>query len=84
MTQVIDLAAKTAAILALVPEGKRQAAADLLAQWGPKFLQMSVQDAWQYLRRLLAGDMDAAAELDASMSDDAFLAKVKDTLEQWA
>jgi hypothetical protein len=79
----MDIQAKTAAILALVPEEKRQAAADLLAQWGPKFLQLSVQDAWQYLRRLLAGDIDAAAELDASLSDEAFLAKVKANTARW-
>ena len=83
MTQIIDLPAKAAAILALVPEGQRQAAGDLLAQWGPKFFAMSVQDAWQYLRRLLAGDLDAVAELDASLSDDAFLAKVKANTARW-
>ena len=83
MTQVTDLPAKTAAILALVPADKKQAASDLLAQWGPKFLQMSVQDGWQYLRRLLAGDIDAVAELDASLSDDAFIAKVKANTARW-
>jgi hypothetical protein len=88
MTQVLDdvqeaLRAKASALLALVPEAKRQAAGDLLAQWGPRFLQMSTQDAWQYLRRLLAGDIDAVAELDAQMSDDAFLAKVKANTARW-
>jgi hypothetical protein len=81
---IIDLPAKLAAILALVPEAQRPAAADLLAQWGPKFFQMSIQDAWTFLRRLLAGDIDAVAELDASMSDDAFLAKVKTNTARWA
>jgi hypothetical protein len=83
VTQIIDIPAKAAAILALVPAGQRQAASDLLAQWGPKFFQLSVADAWQYLRRLLAGDIDAAAELDASLSDDAFLVKVKENTARW-
>jgi hypothetical protein len=80
---IIDIPGKTAAILALVPQDKRQAASDLLAQWGPKFFEMSVQDAWQYLRRLLAGDIDAVTELDSSLSDDAFIAKVKANTARW-
>jgi hypothetical protein len=83
VTQIIDLPAKASAILALVPQPQRQAASDLLAQWGPKFLEMSVRDAWAYLRRLLAGDIEAVAELDASLSDDAFLAKVKANTARW-
>ena len=83
MTPVVDVPAKAAAILALVPAAQRQAASDLLVQWGPKFLQMSIQDAWTYLRRLLAGDLSAVAELDASLSDDAFLAKVKENTARW-
>ena len=66
-----------------MPADKKQAASDLLAQWGPKFFEMSVQDAWQYLRRLLAGDIDAVAELDSSLSDDAFIAKVKANTARW-
>ncbi len=85
-TPTIDpaaLLAKTQAILALVPAGQRQAATDLLAQWGPKFFELSVSDAWAFLRRLLAGDLDAVAELDASMSDDEFIAKVKANTARW-
>ena len=44
---------------------------------------MGVQDAWAYLRRLLAGDIEAVAELDASLSDEAFLAKVKANTARW-
>jgi hypothetical protein len=81
---IIDIPTKLAAILALVPEAQRPAASDLLAQWGPKFFQLSIQDAWTFLRRLLAGDIDAAAELDASMSDADFIAKVKANTARWA
>jgi hypothetical protein len=80
---IIDLPAKAAAILAMVPAAQRPAASDLLTQWGPKFFEMSVADAWSYLRRLLAGDLDAAAELDASLSDADFLAKVKANTARW-
>jgi hypothetical protein len=87
MTQIlpiIDLPAKTAALLAMVPAAQRQAASDVLSQYGEKFFLMTFADAWSLLRRLLAGDMDAASELDASMSDDAFVAKVKTNTARWA
>jgi hypothetical protein len=80
MTDVND---QVQALLAKVPEAQRTAAANLLAQYGPQFLQMATDDAWQYLRRLLAGDLDAVSELDAKMSDDAFIAKVKTNTARW-
>ena len=45
-------------LLARVPQSQRQAAAALLAQYGPRFFDIAQEDAWQYLRRLLAGDLD--------------------------
>lgn len=70
-------------LLALIPEDRRQAAADLLAQYGPKFFDLAREDAWGYMRRLLAGDLEAASELDAKLSDDEFIAKVKANTARW-
>jgi conjugal transfer/entry exclusion protein len=61
-----------------------QAAATLLAQYGPQLFQMATEDIQQYLRHLLAGDLDAVSELDAKLSNDAFLAKVKANTARWA
>ena len=73
-----------AALLLKVPEPYRAVAADLLAQYGTRFFAMAREDAWQYLRRLMAGDMEAVVELDAKLSDDEFLAKVKANTALWA
>ena len=78
-----DLQTKISELLAKVPEEQRQAAAALLAQYGPRFFEMAQEDAWQYLRRLMAGDLDVVTELDAKLSDDAFIAKVKANTARW-
>lgn len=80
MTDPMD---KAQALLAKVPEPQRQAAAGLLIQYGPRLFEMAQEDAWQYLRRLMAGDLDVVIDLDARLSDDAFLAKVKINTAKW-
>ena len=70
-------------LLARVPDDQRQAAAALLAQYGPRLFEMALEDAWQYLRRLMAGDIEAVAELDAKLSADEFIAKVKANTARW-
>ena len=44
---------------------------------------MAQEDAWDYLRRLMAGDVSAVSELDAKLSDDDFIAKVKTNTARW-
>ena len=70
-------------LLARIPEDQRQAAAALLAQYGPRLFEMAQEDAWQYLRRLMAGDLDVVAELDSKLSNDEFVAKVKANTARW-
>ena len=78
-----DLQTQVSELLAKVPEPQRQAAAALLAQYGPRFFELAQEDAWQYLRRLMAGDLDVVAELDGKLSDDQFIAKVKTNTARW-
>jgi hypothetical protein len=70
-------------LLAKVPDAQRQAAGELLVQYGPRFFELAREDAWAYLRRLLAGDVEAVAELDARLSNDEFIAKVKANSARW-
>lgn len=70
-------------LLARIPDEQKQAAASLLAQYGPRLFELAQEDAWAYLRRLLAGDIEAAAELDSKLSDDQFIAKVKTNTARW-
>jgi len=74
---------KVRELLIKVPESQRQAATELLAEYGPRFFELAQEDAWQYLRRLMAGDLDVVTELDAKLSDDAFIAKVKANTARW-
>jgi hypothetical protein len=78
-----DLNQQVQDLLSRVPESQRQAAGALLVQYGPQFFQMAQDDAWQYLRRLLAGDLDVVSELDAQLSNDQFIAKVKANTARW-
>ena len=78
-----DLNQQMQDLLAQVPATQKQAAANLLAQYGPQFFQMAQEDAWQYLRRLLAGDLSAVSDLDSKLSDDQFIAKVKANTAAW-
>ena len=73
----------TEQILSGIPEGQKEAAAALLAQYGPRITELAIEDAWQYLRRLMAGDLDVVVELDAQLSDDAFVVKVKANTARW-
>ena len=70
-------------LLALIPEAQRPAAAALLAEYGPALFKMAVADAWQAIRRLQAGDLDVACELDAKLSGEAWIAKVKQNTARW-
>jgi hypothetical protein len=83
MSEMSALDIKAQNILAAVPAGQRDAAAALLAQYGPRFLDMAQADAWQLIRRLMAGDLEAVSELDAKLSNDEFIAKVKANTARW-
>ena len=78
-----DIQQKISDLLARVPDAQKRAAADLLAQYGPKFFEIAREDAWQYLRRLMAGDLDAVSELDSKLSNDEFIASVKANTARW-
>ena len=70
-------------LLARIPEVQKRAAAAFLAQYGPRLFDLAQEDAWQYLRRLMAGDLSAVADLDMRLSDDDFIAKVKANTARW-
>ena len=80
----LALTEKVQELLLKVPEPQRAAATELLAEYGPRFFQVAREDAFQYLRRLMAGDLDVVAELDRQLSDDAFITKVKANTARWA
>lgn len=80
---MIDGCEQVKTLLAKLPESQRQAAADLLVQYGPRFFEIAREDAWQYLRRLMAGDLDVMAELDSALSNDEFVARVKANTARW-
>jgi len=77
------LAEKTAALLEKIPENQRQAAAAIVADYGPALLEIGAQDAWQLIRRLQAGDIEVVAELDGRLSTEAWMAKVKANTAAW-
>ena len=79
-----DLTSQIAALVSRIPEPQQQAAGALLAQYGPQFFEMAQEDAWAYLRRLMAGDLAAAAELDAKLADAQWLAQVAANTAAWA
>jgi len=78
-----DLQTQMNELLTKVPASQCQAAASLLAQYGPRFFAMAQEEAWQILRRLMAGDLEAVAELDLQLSNDQFVAKVKANTARW-
>ena len=78
-----DLQTQISELLAKVPQSQRQAAASLLAEYGPRFFAMAHDEAWGFLRRLMAGDVEAVAELDLQLSPDQFVAKVKANTARW-
>jgi hypothetical protein len=78
-----DLNTRISELLARVPEPQRQAASALLSQYGPRFFELAQEDAWQYLRRLMAGDLDVVTELDGKLSNEEFIAKVKANTARW-
>jgi len=77
-----DLDEQVLNLLERVPENQRQAAAALLAQYGPRFFEMAQEDASQYLHRLMAGDLDVVAELDGKLSNDEWITKVNGLVRQ--
>jgi TRAP-type C4-dicarboxylate transport system substrate-binding protein len=78
-----DLSERVQQLLARIPEDQRQAATALLAEYGPRLFELAQEDAWQYLRRLMAGDIEAVAELDSKLSNEEFTAKVKSNTARW-
>ena len=70
-------------LMSRIPDGQKLAASTLLAEYGPRLFELTQTDAWQYLRRLLAGDLTAMVELDAQLSDDDFLARVRENTARW-
>jgi len=78
-----DLQTQINELLEKVPTSQRQAAASLLAEYGPRFFAMAHNDVWQYLRRLMNGDVEIVAELDSLLSNDEFVAKVKANTARW-
>ena len=83
MADMTNLNLRVQELLASLPENQRQAAASLLAQYGPRFFEIAQEDAWQYLRRLMAGDLEVVSELDSKLSNDEFIAKVKTNTARW-
>ena len=83
MSDIGDLNMRVQDLLSRLPENQRQAAADLLVQYGPKFFEIARENAWQYLRRLMAGDLDVICELDSSLSNDDFIVRVKANTTRW-
>ena len=83
MSATSDWSVQVQNLLAVIPEGQREAAAALLAQYGPRLFEMAKEDALGYLRRLMAGDLQVVVELDAKLSDDEFVAKVKANTARW-
>lgn len=80
---VPTLIQKAQDLLKLIPEAQRPAASLLLIQYGPRLFEMALEDVWTYLRRLMAGDLNVVTELDAKLSDDAFIVKVKANAIAW-
>ena len=78
-----DLNQRVQDLLGRIPENQRQAAGALIAQYGPRLFELAQEDAWAYLRRLLAGDLDVVAELDGKLSNEDFIAKVKANTARW-
>lgn len=70
-------------LLNRIPPAQREVAAGLIAQYGPRLLDMAIEDAWVYIRRLQAGDLDAVSELDGKLSDAEWLASVKVNTARW-
>ena len=70
-------------LLAKIPTAQQPAASALIVQYGPQLQQMAIDDAWAYIRRIMAGDLQAVADLDSALSNDAFLAKVKANTAAW-
>ena len=64
-----DLNDRIQQLLAKVPDPQRAAAASLLAQYGPRLFELAQEDVWQYLRRLMTGDLDVVSELDGKLSN---------------
>lgn len=83
MSEIKDMDVRIENLLACVPAQQRQAAALLLADYGPRLFDLAQEDAWAYLRRLMAGDIEAAGELDAKLTNAEFLAKLKANTARW-
>lgn len=74
---------KVDALLSVIPENQRDAAAALLIEFGPKLFTMTTQAAMNALKRLAAGDLEVAVELLLGQSDDEFLTRVRANTARW-
>lgn len=74
---------KVNAILATIPASQQAAASALLAEYGPQLLSMAASQAMGYLKRLVAGDIMAAVDLLASLSDGELIVRVKQNTARW-
>ena len=83
-TPAETLMEKMTALLAKVPADQKAAAADVLAQYGPRFFELSKEDAYGYLRRIMHGDIQAVVDLDMALSNDEFIARVKANTARWS
>ncbi len=72
------------ALLAKLPKEHREAAAALIAIYGPKLLEIAAADAYAYIQRLLANDVTVAQEILEQCSDAELLAQVAANTALWA
>ena len=70
-------------ILAAIPEDQVEAARAVFAEYAPALIALSADAAWAYVKRLLAGDLTAVRELLTGLSDDEFVARVKQNTARW-
>jgi len=80
----MTLQEKINALLAKIPADQQTAASALMAQYGSKLFEMAQEDAWQNLRRIMAGDLNAVSEMDAKLTDAAWLTNVTANTAAWA
>lgn len=75
---------KLEALLARIPDDQVQAAQGFLSLYGPRLLELTEEDLWTMIRRLMAGDYTVVADLVSSLDNDAFIASVKANTARWA
>lgn len=66
-----------------LPEQERERIRAFLHHYGTVFVELSVDEAWAYLQRLVRGDTQVVSELLALESDDAFMQRVRENTQRW-